>query len=136
MKNFAINLKKNMSDSNVQFIITRLDIPILFEYDKITENTKKILKIDSMFILYSYETWDNKNNILYYKGEYQYNLDIIPFVLIIKNTNYGKRDSLVLVRKLCYKYNQYISLNYKQQYKKTSDHINNNICSFVSIFFS
>ncbi len=47
LKNFSINLKKNISDLHVQFIITRLDIPILFEYDKITENAKKILKIDN-----------------------------------------------------------------------------------------
>ena len=47
LKNFAINLKKNINNNDVNFIITRLDIPILFEYDNITQNTKKILKLDN-----------------------------------------------------------------------------------------
>jgi hypothetical protein len=47
LKNFAINLKKNINNNDINFIITRLDIPILFEYDNITQNTKKILKLDN-----------------------------------------------------------------------------------------
>ena len=49
LKNFAINLKKNINNNNnnINFIITRLDIPILFEYDNIIKNTKKMLKIDN-----------------------------------------------------------------------------------------
>lgn len=47
LKNFAFNLKKNINNNNINFIITRLDVPILFEYDNIIKNTKKILKIDN-----------------------------------------------------------------------------------------
>ena len=47
LKNFALNLKKNINNNNINFIITRLDIPILFEYDTIIKNTKKILKLDN-----------------------------------------------------------------------------------------
>jgi hypothetical protein len=47
LKNFAMNLKKNVNNSEVNFIITRLDIPILFEYDNIIKNTKKIIKLDN-----------------------------------------------------------------------------------------
>lgn len=75
LKNFALNLKKNINDTNIQFIITRLDVPILFEYDKIIENSKKILKIDNSiesaqsyayaqesFILTKERKISNKNN--------------------------------------------------------------------------
>jgi len=87
--------------------------------DKILKN---ILKINEISEFYHYETWDTLNNPVYfYKGEYQYNLDILPFILIIKQKNYGKRDSLVLVRKLCYEYNKRTILDYKEKYNFTND---------------
>jgi chitin synthase len=63
---------------------------------------KKILNIHDTADYYDYNTWDNKTNtIKSYNGTYL-NLD---YILFIKEKNYGKRDSLVLVRKLCYAYN-------------------------------
>ncbi len=63
---------------------------------------KKILNIHDTADYYDYNTWDNKTNIVKsYNGTYM-NLD---YILLIKEKNYGKRDSLVLVRKLCYAYN-------------------------------
>jgi hypothetical protein len=64
---------------------------------------KKILNINDVAEYYEYETWDKTKNIInIYKGVY---LDKINYILCVKEKNYGKRDSLVLVRKLCYNYN-------------------------------
>ncbi len=55
--------------------------------------------------LYKYTPWDNKyNTVELYKGVY----NKIPYILLIKHNNYGKRDSIVLARKLCYNYNNKI----------------------------
>ncbi len=63
---------------------------------------KKMLNINDVGDYYDYETWDSTRNIItIHKGTFL-GLD---FILFIKNTNYGKRDSLVLIRKLCYLYN-------------------------------
>jgi chitin synthase len=60
-------------------------------------------------LIYEYITWDNeKNSIEIYSGIYEYGEYKIDYLLIIKNKNYGKRDSLVLARKLCYNYNMKI----------------------------
>lgn len=67
---------------------------------------KKIFNINELAVFYDYKTWDNTRNILkIYTGVYTHLNEIIPFILMIKNTNIGKRDSLVLARKLCYSYN-------------------------------
>lgn len=60
-------------------------------------------------LIYEYITWDNeKNRIEIYSGIYECGQYIIDYLLIVKNKNYGKRDSLVLARKLCYNYNMKI----------------------------
>jgi chitin synthase len=70
---------------------------------------KKILSINILPFYYDYMTWDgNKNLIELYYGEYSYNNIVIPYILIVKCINYGKRDSLVLARRLCYNYNNMI----------------------------
>ena len=67
---------------------------------------KKILNVKDFGEIYEYTTWDGtKNTIKIYKGIYKYLVDDINFILCIKQINYGKRDSLVLVRRLCYEYN-------------------------------
>ncbi len=67
---------------------------------------KEILNINELAEYYDYKTWDNNRNIInLYTGIYKYLTESIDFILLIKNKNYGKRDSLVLVRKLCYYYN-------------------------------
>ena len=59
--------------------------------------------------IHEYITWDNeKNRIEVYSGIYEYGQYKIDYLLIIKNKNYGKRDSLVLARKVCYNYNMKI----------------------------
>jgi chitin synthase len=71
---------------------------------------KKLLCINSNEIgeYYDYKTWDNERNIIkIFTGVYNHLNEMIEFILIIKNTNYGKRDSLVLARKLCYNYNSH-----------------------------
>jgi chitin synthase len=50
----------------------------------------------------AYVTWENKNNSIdLYSGVY----NDTPYILIVKENNYGKRDSLVLVRRLLYQFN-------------------------------
>lgn len=75
---------------------------------------KRILNINSSELgeYYDYKTWDDNTNIIkIYTGTYKYHLETIDFILIIKNTNYGKRDSLVLVRKMCFNYNTHNNNN-------------------------
>jgi chitin synthase len=85
---------------------------------------KKILNVIDVAEFYEYETWDKTKNIVkIYKGTY---LDKINYILCIKERNYGKRDSLVLVRSLCYQYNQNITKNQteketKNEKEKTQD---------------
>lgn len=69
----------------------------------------KILNQINEPLIYEYIAWDNeKNKIELYSGIYEYGQYKINYLLIIKNKNYGKRDSLVLARKLCYNYNMKI----------------------------
>ncbi len=95
---------------------------------------KKLLNVQDLGEVYEYKTWDgNINYIKIYKGTYKYLVESIDFVLCIKQNNYGKRDSLVLVRKLCYGYNigreddsvLSMDINYifYEKYKKTIDYI-------------
>jgi chitin synthase len=74
---------------------------------------KNILSIDELADFYDYKTWDDDRNIIkIHKGIYKYLNDMIDFILIIKDKNYGKRDSLVLARKMCYNYNEH---NYNER---------------------
>ena len=69
---------------------------------------KRILNINSSELgeYYDYKTWDDNRNIIkVYTGVYSHLMETIDFILIIKNINYGKRDSLVLSRKICFNYN-------------------------------
>jgi len=73
-----------------------------------TETTDKILlrvlNIVTICDFFQYTTWDGLDNLLrVYKGIYK---NTLPYILLIKFTNYGKRDSLVLARRLCFAYNQ------------------------------
>lgn len=55
---------------------------------------------------YSYKTWNDKWHVIdLYEGNYRN----VPYILIVKNTNYGKRDSLVLVRRFLFYYNKLVS---------------------------
>ena len=78
------------------------------------KKTSKIITEDILnnnnktIILDAYQTWDKTNNNLdIYTGKYK-NLD---YILLIKEKNYGKRDSLVLIRRLIYCYNKVFNYN-------------------------
>jgi hypothetical protein len=47
LKQFSYELQKYCNDPTKNFLITRLDIPILFRYDKIKKNYKNISLIDN-----------------------------------------------------------------------------------------
>jgi chitin synthase len=68
---------------------------------------KKILNIaNDLETSYDYTTWNGTKNTVYqYKCEYEYNNETVPIILIVKENNYGKRDSLVFIRRTCYLYN-------------------------------
>jgi len=79
----------------------------------------KILNNNDFPEYYQYTTWDNMDNLIFfYKGYYTVNLDTIPYILIIKNQNYGKRDSLTLLRRLCYSYNESHNNNIQDDFTK------------------
>jgi chitin synthase len=53
--------------------------------------------------IYSYKTWNNIfQDVDLYGGTYRN----LPYILIVKHANYGKRDSLVLVRRFLFYYNK------------------------------
>jgi len=57
-------------------------------------------------VRHEYVTWDGTaNGICSYSGEYTYHGETVPILLLIKEKNVGKRDSLVLIRRACYLYN-------------------------------
>jgi len=61
---------------------------------------------------FKYPTWDQKENLVQVcKAYYSFSGETLPVILLIKMENYGKRDSLVLARQLCYKYNQSLLLD-------------------------
>ena len=67
---------------------------------------KKILHISELGICHDYVTWNNTTNTIYkYICKYAYNNNTIDIILLIKAENYGKRDSLVIARRMCYLYN-------------------------------
>jgi chitin synthase len=67
---------------------------------------KELLDIDSIGFYYTYTTWSGEQNIIHeYTSEYTYNDVSVPVILLVKENNVGKRDSLVLLRRLCYLYN-------------------------------
>jgi chitin synthase len=62
-------------------------------------------------IKHTYITRENHiNNIDLYIGKF----NDIDYILIVKEKNYGKRDSLVLVRRFCYNYYNYLINNNNQ----------------------
>ena len=67
---------------------------------------KKILHISELGLCHEYVTWNNTTNTIYkYICKYAYNNNTIDIILLIKAENYGKRDSLVIARRMCYLYN-------------------------------
>ncbi len=120
--NSLTNQYSSTDDNRALFIVC--DGKVIGQGNEIsTDNIlKKILNVIDVAEFYEYETWDKTKNIVkIYKGTY---LDKINYILCIKERNYGKRDSLVLVRSLCYQYNQDIAKNQtEEQTKKEKEKI-------------
>ena len=71
---------------------------------------------------YLYTTWDKTSNcLIIYKGILMQGSEEVPFILFIKNKNYGKRDSLVLARNCCYQYNLAVKNNGKKDKEKNEN---------------
>lgn len=71
---------------------------------------KELLHLtDSLPKIYTYPTWDKKqNSVELHLSEYTHQGITLPVILLIKTLNYGKRDSLVLAREVCFQYNEAI----------------------------
>lgn len=60
--------------------------------------------VENIFIEKAYKTWDDEwNNLSIFTG----NKNNIPFIILVKDKNYGKRDSLVLVRRLLFNFKKF-----------------------------
>jgi chitin synthase len=71
---------------------------------------KNLLQLEETGTQYTYTTWTGeKNRVQVYTGEYTYmntnTTDQVPVIVLIKEQNVGKRDSLVLIRRACGLYN-------------------------------
>ena len=90
---------------------------ILIE-DILEGNISSKIQFDS-----AYTTWDtNMIDLDLYNGFY----NNTPFLLFVKNKNYGKRDGLVLIRRLLYLYNEQLS----------SPMISNELLHFVKTYLA
>jgi chitin synthase len=103
----SLILQRNVNKDNRSLLIICDGMVKGKENIETTDNIlKKILNINELAEFYDYKTWDDNRNIIkIHTGKYHYQDETMDFMLIIKNKNYGKRDSLVLVRKMCYSYN-------------------------------
>ena len=102
----SLKAQKNV-DKNQKLMIVICDGKVMSEDGMSTDKilVKKIFKNDISFqciFLEAYKTWDESwNTVDFYYGRVSYDL---PFMLIVKHKNVGKRDSLVLVRRLLYSF--------------------------------
>ena len=73
--------------------------------DKVLKEILNMTDVEGQY--FKYPTWDKTDNVVQiYKSYYSCLEETLPVILLIKMENYGKRDSLVLIRNFCYKYNQ------------------------------
>jgi len=108
----SIYAQKNI-DSNSKMLLIICDGKIKNSESDSVVTTDKLLtdyiflnNICNMYtIKKAYKTWDNKWEDLEIYCGIKYGLQ---FMIIIKTKNYGKRDSLTLLRKLVYNYNNSI----------------------------
>jgi chitin synthase len=76
--------------------------------DNVLKNMLKDKTTNTVYFENAYTTWTGEKNNLEILYGY---IDNLPFIVIIKDNNVGKRDSLVLIRSLLYNYNNNISNN-------------------------
>jgi chitin synthase len=130
--NSLVNQNNTIDDKRLLFIVCDGMVKGVNNELSTDKILKKILKINETADYYDYMTWDNTTNIVkVYCGQYQ----SLDYILFVKEKNYGKRDSLVLVRRLCYKYNftnendlqdelsKYISQTFKRIFYSKIDYI-------------
>lgn len=99
---------------------------------------KDFLKTEGMGYYYEYTTWDGTNNIICeYKVMYTYKHETVPIILLIKERNYGKRDSLVIARRICYAFNTFQSLDNTIIQKNTTpshDYLVHIVATLANVF--
>ena len=106
---YSIYAQKNVEYHN-KFLIVICDGKIPCKTGQLTSKilTETIFKnhiIESHIYNEAYSTWENKwNELEIHTGI----LNNIKFILIIKSRNLGKRDSLTLIRRMIYYYNNKI----------------------------
>ena len=116
--------QQRVNDDTYSFVIL-CDGKVKGKYNDATTDIvlKNILDNKTIPKTFYYVTADkNKNYVEVYKGIYK----DVPYLLLVKNTNYGKRDSLTLIRRLCYLYN----INHK-----TSPYILGNFLDYMNEYF-
>jgi len=78
---------------------------------------KEILGVGESEGDFEYKTWSGVNTVTIYKGLFGhgYHYTPVPYILAIKKNNVGKRDSLTLLRQLCYRYNKDLDLDFLEK---------------------
>jgi chitin synthase len=96
---------------------------------------KELLKTEGMGYYYEYPTWDGTNNIICeYKVMYTYNRETVPIILLIKERNYGKRDSLVIARRICLAFNKYVVCQDNVHDGENHAFLINIVATFANVF--
>lgn len=96
---------------------------------------KELLQIEGMGYYYEYTTWDGTNNIIcVYKVMYTYNRETVPIILLIKERNYGKRDSLVIARWICNAFNKYVVIQHNVDDTDNNTLLNHIVTTLASVF--
>ena len=98
--------------------------------DKILKEMLQESAFGSLTFTNAYKTWSGEHNTI----EIIYGtIDNLPYLTIIKNKNVGKRDSLVLIKSLLYKYNNKMS---KCEPIESTEEYNLNLSDVFDQFFT
>ena len=109
--------------SRILIIVCDGKIEVKNKKAKQTETTASILYkifkddiLETNYFKEGYKTWDDWQNIELHYGIYK---QLLPFIILIKDVNKGKRDSITLIRRLLYHYN--ILCNIQQNKDSSND---------------
>jgi chitin synthase len=130
--NSLVNQQTLENDNRSFIIICDGKVKGLNNNDSTDNILKQILNIDNTKLpkIVSYKTASPVYNINYlelYKGKYKN----IPYLLMIKQNNYGKRDSIVIARRLCYLFNS--QSQFQSQFQ--SKFLSNKLIKYCFKFF-